>query len=130
MKSKRPIDLPLSQVIKVNSKSPIAIASILHRISGIIIFLLIPLLLWVSQASLASQESFDELAACFADSVLLALFTWAVVAALLYHFVMGVKHMLADLGWFEETDSGRLAAWISLAIAAVLIVWSFFWIVV
>ena len=51
-------------------------------------------------------------------------------ALLLYHFVMGVKHMLADLGWFEETDSGRLAAWISLAIAAVLIVWSFFWIVV
>ena len=84
----------------------------------------------MSQASLESQESFDKLAASFTDSVLLALAVWVVVAALLYHFVMGVKHMLADLGWFEENDSGRLAAWVSLAIAAVLIVWSFFWIVV
>ena len=39
VKSNRPIDLPLSQVISVN-RSPIAIASILHRISGIILFLL------------------------------------------------------------------------------------------
>ena len=130
MKSKRPVDLPLSQVIKVNSKSPVAIASILHRISGIVVFLLIPLLLWLTQSSLQSAESFGEITDFLTQNLLLKLVVWVVVAGLLYHIVAGVKHLLADIGWFEELESGRTAAWVGLAISAALIVWSFFWIVV
>lgn len=124
MKSNRPINLPLSQVISVNAKSPIAIASILHRISGIVLFLLIPVLLWLLQTSLASPDSF----ATVFDNVLVRFLAWVFVAAVAYHFVMGIKHLLADMGMNEELQSGRMAAVVSFVIAAVLIVASFVWV--
>lgn len=124
MKSNRPIDLPLSQVIKVNSKSPIAMASILHRVSGIVLFLLVPVMLCVLQTSLSSAENF---AAVF-DNIAVRFVAWIFVAATAYHFVMGIKHLLADLGMNEEFKSGRTAAIISFVIAVVLIVASFVWV--
>ncbi|OOS24883.1 succinate dehydrogenase, cytochrome b556 subunit [Moraxella pluranimalium] len=124
VKSNRPINLPLSQVIAVNSKSPIAMASILHRVSGIVLFLLVPVMLCILQTSLTSQEGFD---AVF-ENVALRFVAWIFVAATAYHFVMGIKHLLADLGMNEEFNSGRTAAVISFVIAAVLIVASFVWV--
>lgn len=123
MKSNRPIDLPLSQVISVN-RSPIAIASILHRISGIILFLLIPVMLWLLQTSLASPESFLTVF----DNVFLRFLAWIFVAATAYHFVMGVKHLFADNGQNEELKSARMASVVSFVIAAILIVASFVWV--
>ena len=123
MKSNRPIDLPLSQVMAVN-RSPIAIASILHRISGIVLFLLIPVMLWLLQTSLASPESF----ATVFDNILIRFLAWIFVAAIAYHFVMGMKHLFADMGMNEELKSGRTASMVSLVIAAILIVASFVWV--
>ncbi len=123
MKSNRPINLPLSQVISVN-RSPIAIASILHRISGIILFLLIPIMLWLLQTSLASPESFETVF----DNVLIRFLAWIFVASIAYHFVMGIKHLMGDMGMNEELKSGRAAAMISFVIAAILIVASFVWV--
>ena len=123
MKSNRPINLPLSQVISVN-RSPIAIASILHRISGIILFLLIPVMLWLLQNSLASPESFETVF----DNVFIRFSAWIFVAAIAYHFVMGVKHLFADNGQNEELQSARMASVVSLVIAAILIVASFVWV--
>ncbi len=123
MKSNRPINLPLSQVISVN-RSPIAIASILHRISGIVLFLLIPVMLWLLQNSLASPESF----ATVFDNVFIRFLAWIFVAAIAYHFVMGVKHLFADNGQNEELQSARMASVVSLVIAAILIVASFVWV--
>lgn len=124
MKSNRPINLPLSQVIAVNSKSPIAMASILHRISGIVLFLLVPVMLCILQTSLSSADSFS---AVF-NHMALRFVAWIFVAATAYHFVMGIKHLLADAGMNEELKSGRTAAVISFVIAAVLIVASFVWV--
>ena len=123
MKSNRPINLPLSQVISVN-RSPIAIASILHRISGIVLFLLIPDMLWLLQNSLASPESFETVF----DNVFIRFLAWIFVAAIAYHFVMGVKHLFADNGQNEELQSARMASVVSLVIAAILIVASFVWV--
>lgn len=124
VKSNRPINLPLSQVIAVNSKSPIAVASILHRVSGIVLFLLVPVMLCILQTSLSSADSF---AAVF-NHIALRFVAWIFVAATAYHFVMGIKHLLADAGMNEELKSGRTAAVISFVIAAVLIVASFVWV--
>ena len=124
LKSNRPIDLPLSQVIKVNAKSPIAIASILHRVSGVVLFLLIPVMLWLLQTSLAAPESFETVF----DNVLLRFVAWIFVAAIAYHFVMGIKHLLADNGSNEELKSARMVTVISFVIAAILIVASFVWV--
>ena len=123
MKSNRPTNLPLSQVISVN-RSPIAIASILHRISGIVLFLLIPVMLWLLQNSLASPESFETVF----DNVFIRFLAWIFVAAIAYHFVMGVKHLFADNGQNEELQSARMASVVSLVIAAILIVASFVWV--
>ncbi|MEN6669670.1 succinate dehydrogenase, cytochrome b556 subunit [Psychrobacter sp. B38] len=123
VKSNRPIDLPLSQVVRVNS-SPTAIASILHRISGIILFLLIPVMLWLLQNSLASPESF----ATVFDNVLVRFVAWIFVASIAYHFVMGIKHLFADMGMTEELKSGRAASVASIVISAILIVASFVWV--
>ena len=94
VKSNRPIDLPLSQVINVNSKNPIALASITHRVSGVVLFLLTPVLLWIFQTSLTSAEGFDQVF----SNTLVKLVAWVFVAALGYHFVMGFKHLFADMG--------------------------------
>ena len=123
MKRNRTINLPLSQVISVN-RSPIAIASILHRISGIVLFLLIPVMLWLLQNSLASPESFETVF----DNVFIRFLAWIFVAAIAYHFVMGVKHLFADNGQNEELQSARMASVVSLVIAAILIVASFVWV--
>ena len=123
MKSNRPINLPLSQVISVNS-SPTARASILHRISGIILFILIPVMLWLLQTSLYSPQHFDAIF----DNMVLRFIAWIFVAATAYHFVMGIKHLFADMGFNEELQSGRTASIVSLVIAAILIVLSFIWV--
>ncbi|OPH35708.1 Succinate dehydrogenase cytochrome b556 subunit [Moraxella lacunata] len=124
MKDNRPINLPLSQVIAVNSKSPIAMASILHRVSGIVLFLLVPVMLCILQTSLSSPEGFETVL----NNIALRFVAWIFVAATAYHFVMGIKHLLADLGMNEEFKSGKMAAIVSFVIAAVLIVASFVWV--
>ena len=124
MKSNRPIDLPLSQVINVNSKNPIALASITHRVSGVVLFLLTPVLLWIFQTSLTSAEGFDQVF----SNTLVKLVDWVFVAALGYHFVMGFKHLFADMGMNEELNSGRTATFIGFVLAAIWVVGSFVWV--
>lgn len=124
MKSNRPIVLPLSHVIEVNSKNPVAMASITHRVSGVVLFLLIPVMLWIFQASLSSAEGFANV---FANP-LVRFLAWVFVAAIGYHFVMGMKHLFADMGMNEELKSGRTAAIISFIIAALWVIGSFVWV--
>ena len=129
LKSKRPVNLPLSQVISVNLKSPVAIGSILHRISGVVLFLLIPALLYVLQQSLASQQDFDNVRTQIFGNILVRLVVWAFISGLIYHLVAGIKHLLADVGVAEELQSGRNAAWAVLVISAIGIVAAFVWVV-
>ena len=129
VKSNRPVNLSMGQVLEVNLKSPVAIASILHRLSGVIVFLLVPVLLWLLDKSLSSAEGFAEVQAIFSGFIV-RFIVWVFVAGLLFHFIMGIKHLLADLGFAEELQSGRVAATISLILAAISIVASFVWIVI
>ena len=125
MKSNRPVVLPLSLVVEVNSKNPVAMTSITHRVSGVVLFLMIPVLLWVFQHSLATPEGFAHIF----DNILVRLLVWVLAAATGYHFVMGIKHLLADMGMNEELKSGRTAAIIGFVIALLWILASFVWIV-
>ena len=129
MKSKRPVNLPLSQVISVNLKSPVAIASILHRISGVVLFLLVPASLYILQCSLASQEEFDLVRTEIFGNLLVRLGVWVFLAGLIYHLFAGIKHLLADMGVGEELQSGRTAAWLMIAASAVCIALAFVWVV-
>lgn len=128
MKSNRPVNLSMGQVLEVNLKSPVAIASILHRISGVIVFLLVPVLLWLLDKSLSSAEGFAEVQEIF-NGFFVRFIVWVFVAGLIYHLFTGIKHLLADIGVAEELQSGRTAATISLILSAIGIVAAFVWIV-
>jgi succinate dehydrogenase / fumarate reductase cytochrome b subunit len=129
LKSKRPVNLPLSQVISVNLKSPVAIASILHRISGVVLFLLVPALLYVLQRSLTSQQEFAVVHDEIFGNIVVRLIVWVFLAGLIYHLFAGIKHLFADVGVAEELQSGRTAAWFMLAASAVGIIAAFVWVV-
>ncbi len=105
-----------------------AIVSILHRITGIILFVGLAFLFYAFDLSLESQEGFDTVVNAFQTNFLVKFVIWGVVSALLYHFVAGVKHLFMDMGYFEELESGRKAAIANLAIAFVLIVLAGVWI--
>ncbi len=125
MKSNRPVNLSMGQVLAVNLRSPVAIASILHRISGVVLFLLIPVVLYALQQSLASPEGLAEVR----ESVPLRLLAWVFLAGLIYHLFAGVKHLLADQGIAEGLQSGRTAATMMLVLSVLSIlamtVWMF-----
>jgi len=129
VKSNRPVNLPLDLVLAVNMRSPVAVASILHRISGIVVFLLIPFLLYILQGSLASEESFNAIRDSVFGGIVGRLAVFVTLAGLVYHFFVGLKHLVMDFGVAEELESGRLFAKVVLAIAAAGIALSFVWVV-
>jgi succinate dehydrogenase / fumarate reductase, cytochrome b subunit len=88
-----------------------AITSILHRISGVIIFLLIPFVLWLLHASLVSPQSF-LLVKDFMGSLWVCFGVWVVAVAAFYHLVAGIKHFIMDIGHLEEHGSGPKASWV------------------
>jgi succinate dehydrogenase / fumarate reductase cytochrome b subunit len=103
------------------------IVSILHRISGVIVFLLLPLLLWILQASLSSPESFGSLQHCLQHPFTKFLL-WAILSALFFHLVAGIRHLLMDAGIGETIPSAQIAAKITLLISIALIVGAGVWI--
>ncbi|SDZ79463.1 succinate dehydrogenase subunit C [Lonsdalea quercina] len=97
-----------------------AVASILHRVSGVITFVSIGILLWLLGLSLSSEDGFMQ-ASAMMDSVIAKLIVWGILTALAYHAVGGLRHLLMDFGGIEETfASGERSAWIAFVITVVL----------
>lgn len=121
--TQRPVNLDLTSI-----RFPItAIASILHRISGVVLFFgSFIVLAWLG-LSLESEAGFTD-AIRLLDHGLFAFVLWGVLAALAYHFTAGVKHLLMDMGFGETLESGPIFAKVSMGIAAVLVVLAVVWI--
>ncbi len=123
MKSQRPVNLDLRTI-----KLPItAYTSILHSISGVILFVGLAVLLYALDKSLASEEGFEQVKACM-TSPLAKLVIWGLLSALLYHLVAGVRHLIMDMGIGETLEGGKLGSQIVLAVSAVVIVLAGVWI--
>lgn len=103
-----------------------AIVSILHRISGVILYLLIPLILWALSLSLSSPDDFDTLHQ-FLSSPLMKLLMWGFLSAFIYHFFAGIRHLLMDIHIGDELKSGRLSAQITIVLSAVFILLAGIW---
>ncbi len=116
MKKQRPVNLDLTTI-----RFPVtAIASILHRVSGVITFVAVGILLWLLGLSLSSPEGFLA-ASSIMDSFFVKFIMWGILTALAYHVVGGVRHMLMDFGYLEETfASGKRSANLSFVITVVL----------
>jgi len=103
-----------------------AIISILHRISGIILFLVVPFMLWGLSLSLSSPQDFDDLH-LFLSSPFMKLLIWSCLSAFIYHFIAGIRHLLMDVHVGEELKSGRLSAKLTLVISIILIILAGIW---
>lgn len=124
MNKKRPVNLDLMTIqLPVTAK-----ASILHRLSGLFLFLCLPCLLYVLQQSLQSAESFDAINSALNSGITRIVFSLAVMAVV-YHLIAGIRHLIMDLGHGETLEGGQLGATIVLVggIAAALAVGIWVW---
>jgi succinate dehydrogenase / fumarate reductase cytochrome b subunit len=84
--------------------------SILHRVSGALLFLSLPLILVpMFAASISSPESYASLAKCF-DNVIVKLVMLALIWGFLHHFCAGIRYLLLDLHYGIDKESARKSA--------------------
>ena len=118
MHKKRPVFLDLPKL-----KFPImAIVSILHRVSGFVLFFAIPLFLWAVSMSLESESSFLTLKAYMASCSFLKIIAFLFFAALVYHLIAGIRHLLMDWGYFETLPGARASSMVVIIISIVFAV--------
>ena len=97
-------------------------SSILHRISGVLMFLLLPFLIWMFDASLTSEVSYEQFVSVFANgawglpAVIVKLVVFAMIWAYLFHFLAGLRHL-----WMDATHRVDLAFGRQSAIAAMVL---------
>jgi len=112
---KRPKHLALHQI-----RQPIpAIVSILHRISGAGLFLMLPLLLWLFDRSLGSATAYDAYREVVAHP-LVKLVLFGLLWAYLHHFCAGIRFLLLDLHVGTDLQAGRRSAWAVLVVSLAL----------
>ncbi|MCX7173144.1 MAG: succinate dehydrogenase, cytochrome b556 subunit [Proteobacteria bacterium] len=104
----------------VEIRLPLAgFASILHRVSGAGLFLLLPLLIYLLQLSLGSSQDFQNFKAVV-DHPLVKLILIGLLWAFLHHFCMGVRILLLDMHIGIELESSRTSAKAVLGISLLL----------
>lgn len=101
-------------------RQPIAaIASILHRISGLGLFLMLPVLIWLLDASLRSPESWEAMRAVVAHPLVKLILT-GLLWAFLHHFFMGIRILLIDIHVGVAKLQARNSAIAVLAVSLLL----------
>ena len=105
MTKKRPKYLNLFEI-----KLPLAgFVSILHRVSGAALFLMLPLLIYLLQLSLGTPQDFAVLTSAL-DNPLLKLVLLGLLWAFLHHFCMGIRILLLDLHVGVDLAAARTSA--------------------
>ena len=93
-----------------------------------ILFFAVAIFLWMLDSSLASEESFNQLAESFSNPVC-QFIIWGSLAALAYHAIAGIRHLVMDFGFGEDSfESGRNSAWAAVVVAIVVIALITWWI--
>jgi succinate dehydrogenase / fumarate reductase cytochrome b subunit len=113
----------------VRYRLPVAgMVSILHRVSGALMFLLLPFVMWVFDTSLSSQVSYDVFTSAFAVGIgpfagwFLKLVALALIWAYLHHFIAGVRHLWMDATHSVAKAQGSRSAVVTLALSLLLTV--------
>jgi succinate dehydrogenase / fumarate reductase cytochrome b subunit len=106
---KRPKNLDLLRI-----RLPVGgVVSILHRVTGVLLVLLLPLAFLLLQSSLQSPEGYAQVVALLSSlpARVLLLFVTILLA---HHFLAGVRHLLLDIDLGISRRGGRLGAWLVL----------------
>lgn len=123
MNHQRPVNMDLAS-FKFPST---AVASILHRLSGLLIFIFLPFVLYILNLSLHSRASYDDLQVFLATS--LGKFgLWVFSSALAYHVIAGIRHMILDAGVGDDIASAKRSALFVIILAFVFILFLGVWI--
>ena len=106
---------------------PAGIVSILHRVSGVLMFLLMPFIIWMFDTSVSSEISFGKFTSVFTaglgfvPGVLVKLVVLALIWAYLHHFIAGLRHLWMDVSHAAVTkEFGAKSAVGTLAASIVL----------
>ena len=97
--------------------------SILHRISGFVMFLLLPFLVWMFDTSVSSEISFAKFKAAFnigvgfVPGILVQLVALVLIWAYLHHLIAGVRHLYMDAHHAVSIEFGKSSAVVTLVLS-------------
>ena len=97
--------------------------SIMHRISGLLMFLLMPLIIWMFDSSISSEISFAKFGAAFNVGLgfvpgwFMKLVALALIWAYLHHFIAGLRHLYMDVCHAVSKEFGKSSAIVTLALS-------------
>ena len=98
--------------------------SILHRISGLLMFLLLPLIVWLFDTSVSSEISYERFAGAFAAGIgfvpawLLKLVVLALIWSYLHHLIAGLRHLWMDVSHDAVSkEFGKTSAVVTLVLS-------------
>jgi len=121
LSSNRPVFLNLFRI-----RFPVtAILSILHRVTGVLMVLSLPVLFYLFGLSLSSQQGWDTTMSLISlpiSKLAIALFIWGLV----HHLFAGIRFLFIDIEWGVDKSTARASAWlvnIISVLVAVLITW-------
>ena len=104
------------------------VVSILHRVSGMLMFFLLPFIVWMFDASVTSEVSYDGFTSAFVAGIgplpglFVKLVALALIWAYLHHAVAGVRHLWMDATHSVTKQQGHSSAVATFAISIVLTV--------
>ena len=100
--------------------------SILHRASGMLMFVLLPFIVWMFDASVTSEVSYDGFTSAFGvgigfvPGVVIKLVALSLIWAYLHHAVAGVRHLWMDATHSVSKQQGHSSAVATFVISLVL----------
>lgn len=106
---------------------PVAsIVSGMHRISGLLMFLLLPFVIWLFDQSVTSEISYDVFASAFVAGIgflpgwFVKLVVLALIWAYLHHLIAGVRHLWMDATHRVSKEDGQSSSLVTLGLVIVL----------
>jgi len=105
---------------------PAAVVSILHRVSGILMFVLMPFIIWMFDTSLTSEITYGQFTSVFVSGVgflpgwFFKLVVLGLIWAYLHHFIAGLRHLWMDATHAVSKEFGRSSALVTLGLSIVL----------
>lgn len=115
MDSDRPVNLPLARLALAMPVT--AVVSILHRVTGVVLFVGMFFLCYLLDEAVTDVAGFERAAGILASPPGKTAL-WVILTCLAYHVAAGVRHLLLDFHMGDSMQGGRAGAWLGLAVAA------------
>lgn len=96
-----------------------AIASILHRVCAVIVWVGFGFLLAAASIALQSQTGFNSVVDALNHNALVQFVAWGLATATGYYVAGTLKHLIQDMGFFEDFAGGKLISWTAISLGII-----------